>query len=47
MCLMLLRTNKYNLICNPFIGINHHWQNILFDCAFLSNETTSFELREM
>ncbi|KAL4609988.1 hypothetical protein ACB092_08G020100 [Castanea dentata] len=21
------RTNKYNLICAPFVGINHHWNN--------------------
>ncbi|KAL4603110.1 hypothetical protein ACB092_10G102300 [Castanea dentata] len=34
------RTNKYNLICAPFVGINHHWNNVLFGCAFLSNETT-------
>ena len=34
------RTNKYNLICAPFVGINHHWNNVLFGCAFLSDETT-------
>ncbi|KAG5566146.1 hypothetical protein RHGRI_001921 [Rhododendron griersonianum] len=34
------RTNKYNLVCAPFVGINHHWKNKLFGCAFLSNETT-------
>ena len=33
------RTNKYNLICAPFVGINHHWNNILFGCAFLINES--------
>ena len=33
------RTNKYNLICTPFVGINHHWNNILFGCAFLVNKT--------
>ena len=33
------RTNKYNLICAPFVGINHHWNNILFGCAFLVNKT--------
>ncbi|XP_050207227.2 protein FAR1-RELATED SEQUENCE 5-like [Mercurialis annua] len=38
------RTNRYNLICAPFVGVNHHWQNIMFGCAFLSDETTkSFE----
>ena len=34
------RTNKYNLICAPFVGINHHWKNVLFGCAFLIDETT-------
>ena len=33
------QTNKYNLICAPFVGINHHWNNILFGYAFLVNET--------
>uniref|UniRef100_A0A1S3Y580 Protein FAR1-RELATED SEQUENCE 5-like n=1 Tax=Nicotiana tabacum TaxID=4097 RepID=A0A1S3Y580_TOBAC len=33
------RTNKYRMICAPFIGINHHWQNIIFGCAFLSDES--------
>ncbi|XP_057773722.1 protein FAR1-RELATED SEQUENCE 5-like [Salvia miltiorrhiza] len=38
------RTNKYNLICAPFVGINHHKNNVLFGLAFLSDETTkSFE----
>ncbi|KAG8391514.1 hypothetical protein BUALT_Bualt01G0195600 [Buddleja alternifolia] len=37
-------TNRYQLICAPFIGINHHGQNIMFGCAFLSDEkTSSFE----
>lgn len=35
------RTSKYNVICAPFIGVNHHWQNIIFGCAFLSDERTS------
>ncbi|KAJ0985836.1 hypothetical protein J5N97_004192 [Dioscorea zingiberensis] len=35
------RTNKYNMICAPFVGVNHHWQNVLFGCAFLLDETTS------
>ncbi|KAK9999103.1 hypothetical protein SO802_018706 [Lithocarpus litseifolius] len=34
------RTNKYNLIYAPFVGINHHWNNVLFGCAFLTDETT-------
>jgi hypothetical protein len=38
------RTNRYNLICAPFIGVNHHWQTIMFACAFLSDESSaSFE----
>uniref|UniRef100_A0A3Q7GK05 MULE transposase domain-containing protein n=1 Tax=Solanum lycopersicum TaxID=4081 RepID=A0A3Q7GK05_SOLLC len=27
------------MICAPFIGINHHWQNMIFGCAFLSSES--------
>lgn len=38
------RTNRYNLICAPFVGINNHWKNVMFGCAFISNEKTeSFE----
>lgn len=38
------KTNKYNLLCAPFVGMNHHRQNIMFGVAFLSDETTkSFE----
>ncbi|KAK9706209.1 hypothetical protein RND81_07G111100 [Saponaria officinalis] len=38
------RTNRYNLICGVFVGINNHWSNVMFGCAFLANETTeSFE----
>ncbi|XP_010686164.3 protein FAR1-RELATED SEQUENCE 5-like [Beta vulgaris subsp. vulgaris] len=33
------RTNKYNLICAPIVGINNHWQNVMFGCAFIANET--------
>ena len=33
--------NKYNVICAPFIGINHHWKNISDGCAFLFDETIS------
>ena len=32
------RTNKYNLICAPFVGVN--WQNVMFGCTFLLDETT-------
>ena len=38
------RTNKYDLVCTLFMGVNQHWQNIIFGCAFLLDETTvSFE----
>ncbi|KAK9733635.1 hypothetical protein RND81_04G080600 [Saponaria officinalis] len=38
------RTNKYNLICGAFVGINNHWSNIMFGCVFLFDEKTeSFE----
>lgn len=33
------RTYKYNLICAQFVGVNHHWQNAMFGCALLSDET--------
>jgi len=37
------RTNKYDLICAPFVGVNHHWQNVMFGCALLLDESsTSF-----
>ncbi|OWM84071.1 protein FAR1-RELATED SEQUENCE 5-like [Punica granatum] len=37
------RINKYNLICAPFFGINHHRAKVMFGCAFLLDETsTSF-----
>ena len=32
-------TNKYNLICAPFVGVNHYWQNVMFGCAILLDET--------
>ncbi|XP_057802906.1 protein FAR1-RELATED SEQUENCE 5-like [Salvia miltiorrhiza] len=35
------RTNRYNLVCTPFVGINHHRRNVLFGMAFMSDETTS------
>lgn len=38
------KTNKYNLVCAPFVGTNHHRQNVMFGVGFLSDETTvSFE----
>nr|CAD1826991.1 unnamed protein product [Ananas comosus var. bracteatus] len=33
------RTSKYNMICASFLGVNHHWQNVMFGCAFLLDET--------
>ncbi|XP_074289145.1 protein FAR1-RELATED SEQUENCE 5-like [Silene latifolia] len=32
------RTNKYDMICAPFVGVNHHGKNVMFGCAFLFNE---------
>jgi len=38
------RTNKYNLICAPIVGINNHWRNVMFACAFIADEKIeSFE----
>ncbi|XP_056687857.1 protein FAR1-RELATED SEQUENCE 5-like [Spinacia oleracea] len=34
------RTNKYNLICGFFVGINNHWKTSMFGCFFLGDETT-------
>lgn len=34
------RTNKYDLICAPFVGITSHWKNVMFGCAFISDEKT-------
>ncbi|XP_059639387.1 protein FAR1-RELATED SEQUENCE 5-like [Cornus florida] len=34
------RTNRYDMIFAPFVGVNHHRKNILFGCAFLVDETT-------
>ncbi|XP_019152215.1 PREDICTED: protein FAR1-RELATED SEQUENCE 12-like [Ipomoea nil] len=32
------RTNKYDMICGPFVGMNHHYMNVMFGCGFLMNE---------
>ncbi|KAL8456582.1 hypothetical protein ACS0TY_033879 [Phlomoides rotata] len=32
------RTNKYNLICAPFIRLNNHSKCVLFGFAFISDE---------
>ncbi|XP_021746050.1 protein FAR1-RELATED SEQUENCE 5-like [Chenopodium quinoa] len=34
------RTNRYNLICAPFVGINNHWHNCMFACTFIRDEKT-------
>jgi len=31
-------TNKYDMICAPFVGMNHHAMNVVFGCRFLINE---------
>uniref|UniRef100_A0A2N9FI68 Protein FAR1-RELATED SEQUENCE n=1 Tax=Fagus sylvatica TaxID=28930 RepID=A0A2N9FI68_FAGSY len=33
------RMDRYNMICAPFLGVNHHQQPVLFGCAFLLDET--------
>ncbi|KAI3448556.1 hypothetical protein Pfo_005221 [Paulownia fortunei] len=33
------KINKYNLICAPFIGINHHMHNVMFRLTFMSDKT--------
>ncbi|XP_056691925.1 protein FAR1-RELATED SEQUENCE 5-like [Spinacia oleracea] len=37
-CDTTYRTNKYNLICAPIVGINNHWNNCMFGCAFIGDE---------
>ncbi|XP_021726187.1 protein FAR1-RELATED SEQUENCE 5-like [Chenopodium quinoa] len=32
------KTNKYNLICSPIVGVNNHWQTVMFGCAFIADE---------
>lgn len=34
-------TNKYILICAPFVGVNHHRSNVVFGIGFILDETTS------
>ncbi|XP_072077407.1 protein FAR1-RELATED SEQUENCE 5-like [Arachis hypogaea] len=31
-------TNRYNLVCGSFVGVNHHGQSILLGCALMKNE---------
>ncbi|CAL8084189.1 unnamed protein product [Prunus armeniaca] len=33
-------TNSYGMVFAPLLGINNHQQTVLFDCAFLTSETT-------
>lgn len=32
-------TDRYNMICAPFWGLNHHKQKVLFGCALLLDES--------
>ncbi|XP_021735691.1 protein FAR1-RELATED SEQUENCE 5-like [Chenopodium quinoa] len=34
------RTNKYGMICAPFVGMNHHANNVMFGMGFILNERT-------
>ncbi|XP_021714881.1 protein FAR1-RELATED SEQUENCE 5-like [Chenopodium quinoa] len=34
------RTNKYGMICAPFVGMNHHANNLMFGMGFIFNERT-------
>ncbi|KAJ6870640.1 hypothetical protein NC652_036327 [Populus alba x Populus x berolinensis] len=33
------RMDKYDMICAPFWGLNHHRQHVMFGCAFLLDES--------
>ncbi|XP_052187077.1 protein FAR1-RELATED SEQUENCE 5-like [Diospyros lotus] len=33
------RTNNYDMLCAPIVGINHHGQTSLFGCGLLDDET--------
>uniref|UniRef100_A0A803MN31 MULE transposase domain-containing protein n=1 Tax=Chenopodium quinoa TaxID=63459 RepID=A0A803MN31_CHEQI len=35
------RTNKYGMICAPFVGKNHHNNNVMFGMGFVLDEKTS------
>ncbi|XP_021758653.1 protein FAR1-RELATED SEQUENCE 5-like [Chenopodium quinoa] len=38
------RTNKYGMMCGPFVGMNHHNKNVMFGIGFVINEKwESFE----
>ena len=32
------QTNKYDMIFAPFVRMNHHSKNVMFECGFLLNE---------
>ena len=32
------RVNNYDMICAPFVGMNHYSKNIMFGYGFLMNE---------
>lgn len=34
------RTNRYGMICAPFVGMNHHCCNVMFGMGFILNEQT-------
>ncbi|XP_056691528.1 protein FAR1-RELATED SEQUENCE 5-like [Spinacia oleracea] len=36
------RTNKYDMICGPFVGMNHHNKNVMFGVGFIVNEKWEF-----
>ncbi|XP_062219272.1 protein FAR1-RELATED SEQUENCE 5-like [Phragmites australis] len=35
------RLNKQNVVCAPFVGVNHHWQTTMYGCALLADESMS------
>ncbi|XP_021751565.1 protein FAR1-RELATED SEQUENCE 5-like [Chenopodium quinoa] len=36
----MYRTNKYGMICAPFVGMSHHANNVMFSMGFVLNERT-------
>lgn len=39
------RTYRYDMICPPFVGRNHHQKNVMFGVSFLLHETTNAFIR--
>lgn len=35
------RTNMYDMICAPFVRMNHHQRNVMFGVGFLLHEMTN------